>query len=53
MRVIIAALMIIKGYCTSSRNNCGMAKSLAHARAYEGLLASDLVIPQLILDQVQ
>ncbi len=30
-----------------------MAKSLAQARACEGLLASDLAIPQLILEQVQ
>ncbi len=45
---------IFKGYCTSSRINCGMAKSLAQARACEGLLAGDLaLIPQLILELVQ
>ena len=49
---------IIKGYCMSSRINCGMTKSLAQARASqaracEGLLVSDLAIPQLILEQVQ
>ncbi len=44
---------IFKGYCTSSRINCGMAKSLALARACEGLLADDLAIPQLILELVQ
>ena len=26
-------LIIVKGYCMSSRINCGMAKSLAQARA--------------------
>ncbi len=30
-----------------------MAKSLEQARACEGLLAGDLAIPQLILEQVQ
>ncbi len=44
---------IFKGYCTSSKFNCGMAKSLAQARACEGLLAGDLTLPQLILEQVQ
>ncbi len=44
---------MIKGYCTSLRINCGMAKLLAQARACEGLLASDLAIPQLIFEQVQ
>ncbi len=44
---------IFKGYCMSSRINCGMAKSLAQARACEGLLASDLAIPQLILELMQ
>ncbi len=38
-------VLIFKGYCTSSRINCDMAKSL--------LLASALAIPQLILEQVQ
>ena len=42
--------IIFKGYCTI---NCGMAKSLAQARACEGHLASDLAIPQLILEWVQ
>ncbi len=45
--------VIFKGYCTSSRINCGMAKSLAQARACERLLAGDLAIPQLILELVQ
>ncbi len=40
---------VIKGYCTSSRINCDMAKSLASS----GLLVSDLAIPELILEQVQ
>ncbi len=44
---------IFKGYCTSSWINSGMAKSLVQAWACEGLLASDLAIPQLILEQVQ
>ena len=35
-------VLMIKGYCTSSWINCGMAKSLALARACEGLLTSDL-----------
>ncbi len=34
---------IIKGYCTSSRINCGMAKSLVLARACEGLLAGEAI----------
>ncbi len=44
---------VLKGYCTRSRINCGMAKLLAHSRACEGLLASDLAIPQLILERVK
>ncbi len=44
---------IIKGYCTISWINCGMAKSLAPARACEGLLTSDLAIPQLIHELMQ
>ncbi len=39
---------IIKGYCTCSWINCGMANSLVQALACEGLLASELAIPQLI-----
>ena len=44
---------VIKGYCTSSKINCGIAKSLPQARACEGFFASDLAMPQLILEQVQ
>ncbi len=43
----------IRGYCTSSRINCDMAKSLAQDQACDGLLASDLAMSQLILQQVQ
>ncbi len=48
-----ALTVIFKGYCRSSRINCGIAKSLAQARACKGFLASDLAIPQVILEQVQ
>ena len=46
-------VLVLKGYCMSSWINCGMAKSLPPAQACEGLLASDLAIPQLIYERVQ
>ncbi len=45
--------VMFKGYCTISRLDYGIAKSLAQARACKGLLASYLAIPQLSLEQVQ
>ncbi len=41
--ILSLEMIIIKGYCTRSRINCGMAKT-------EVLLASDLAIPQLTLE---
>ncbi len=50
--LVLIVKVIIKGYCNHSWINCDMAKSLAQARACEGLLASDLAISQLIHERV-
>ena len=40
--------LMFKGYWTSLWINCGISKLLAQARACEGLLTSDLAIPQFM-----